>query len=215
MNISGFTKKMLDVYPALKEPYKEHVSIYEVTQKQIADNEKLRGIILRKEKLVTTDQTGYIDYFVGEGSKLAAKTAVYSVNKDASVAETASAIDTNNVKLTEEDTRNMRSTISDFRESFSLSSYDSITNFKYNVENTLLELSNIDLSDNLNKIKKQSGLGTNYTLQRAEATGLISFCTDGLENLSLNKIKASHFADMTEHWTQLRSSQKVQKGKNN
>lgn len=28
MNISGFTKKMLDVYPALKDPYKEHVSIY-------------------------------------------------------------------------------------------------------------------------------------------------------------------------------------------
>lgn len=28
MNISGFTKKMLDVYPALKDPYKEHVSVY-------------------------------------------------------------------------------------------------------------------------------------------------------------------------------------------
>ena len=28
MNISGFTKKMLDVFPALKEPYKEHVAVY-------------------------------------------------------------------------------------------------------------------------------------------------------------------------------------------
>ena len=28
MNIAGFTKKMLDVYPSLKEPYKEHVATY-------------------------------------------------------------------------------------------------------------------------------------------------------------------------------------------
>ena len=28
MDIAGFTKKMLDVFPALKEPYKEHVATY-------------------------------------------------------------------------------------------------------------------------------------------------------------------------------------------
>lgn len=28
MNITGFTKKMLDVFPSLKEPYKEHVATY-------------------------------------------------------------------------------------------------------------------------------------------------------------------------------------------
>ena len=31
---------------------REHVSIYEVTQTQLADNENLRGIVLREESLV-------------------------------------------------------------------------------------------------------------------------------------------------------------------
>ena len=35
---------------------RENVSIYEVTEKKIADDNLVRGIILRNEKLVTSDQ---------------------------------------------------------------------------------------------------------------------------------------------------------------
>ena len=47
--------------------HKEHVFVYEVNQKQIAENENLRGIILRKESLIKAHDTGYINYYIGEG----------------------------------------------------------------------------------------------------------------------------------------------------
>ena len=72
----------------------EHISIYEVTQKQLADNENLRGIILRDEEVVTTDKAGYINYYVGEGSRLATTSTVYSINENGSVAQEAEAVDT-------------------------------------------------------------------------------------------------------------------------
>ena len=105
---------------------REHVSIYEVNQKQIADNENLRGLVLRKESLVKARQDGYINYYVGEGSKLSASTTVYSVSEEEHMAEMTAAMDTNAVKLSEDDTRNIRTTIADFRNEFDLSDYQQL-----------------------------------------------------------------------------------------
>ena len=60
---------------------KSRVSIYEVTQTQIADDETVTGIILRDEELVKTDEAGYINYYVGEGSRVGKTTTIYSVDK--------------------------------------------------------------------------------------------------------------------------------------
>ena len=100
---------------------REHVSIYEVTQKQLADNENLRGIILRDEEVVTTNQSGYLNYYVGEGSRLATTSTVYSINESGSAAQEAEAVDTADVTLSEEDTQSIRTNISSFRNHFSLS----------------------------------------------------------------------------------------------
>lgn len=127
----------------------EHISIYEVTQKQLADNENLRGIILRDEEVVTTEQNGYVNYYVGEGSRLAATSTVYSINENGSAAQEAEAVDTADVTLSEDDTRSIRNNISSFRNNFSLSDYSGIVNFRYNVENTLLELTDVNLSKTL------------------------------------------------------------------
>ncbi len=191
---------------------KEHISIYEVNQKQIADNENLRGIILREESLVKTDSAGYINYYAGEGSRLSASTTVYSTDTEGAVAETISAIDTNDVVLSEEDTRNVRSDIASFRDDFSLSDYAGIINLRYNVENALLESSDINLTKNLNQIKRDSGKKNSFSLVKAKKTGIISFCTDGLEGLTLGSIDQSYFQEMTDQWRQLRSSKPVEKG---
>lgn len=191
---------------------KEHVSIYEVNQKQIADNENLRGIVLRKESLIKARQNGYVNYYVGEGSKLSATTTVYSISGKEQVGDVIASLDTNEVKLSEEDTRNIRSTIANFRNDFDLSDYQQLLSFRYNVENTLLELSDINLSENLSKIKKESGKDSDFKLAKAEKTGIVSFATDGLEDLTIDTLKASHFKEMTEQWKQLRSNQEIKKG---
>ncbi len=191
---------------------KEHVSIYEVNQKQIADNENLRGIVLRKESLVTTRQDGFVNYYVGEGAKLSASTTVYSVSQEEQVADAAASLDTTSVKLSEEDTRNIRGTIANFRGDFDLSDYQQLVSFRYNVENALLELSDINLADNLNKMKKESGSNESFKLAKAEKTGIISFATDGMEDMTIDTLDASHFKEMTDQWKQLRSNKEIKKG---
>lgn len=191
---------------------KEHVSIYEVNQKQIADNENLRGIIMREESLVATEQPGYINYYVGEGAKLSVSTTVYSISKKEPVTETIAEMETDDVTLSEEDTKNIRASIAAYRENFTLSNYQQISNFRYNVENTLLELSDISLSKNLKKIKKDNALTEGFSLIKAAQTGIISFSTDGYENLNIDDIDENSFKEMKDHWEQLRTDKKITKG---
>ena len=41
---------------------RDHISIYEVTEKSISDDNTFRGIILRDETLYYADKAGYINY---------------------------------------------------------------------------------------------------------------------------------------------------------
>lgn len=191
---------------------REHVSIYEVSQKQIADNENLRGLILREEELINAKSSGYINYYVAEGTKLSATTTVYSTDEDNSTHETASMVDTSDITLSEEDTESIRSDISNFRSHFSLSDYGNILNFRYNIENTLLELSDISLAENLKNIRKENGSSATFQLVKSQKTGIIAFCTDGMENLTLDAITPKHFQEMSDQWKQLRTNDAVKKG---
>lgn len=191
---------------------REHVSVYEVNQKQIAENENLRGIVLRDEDVVKAKKSGHINYYVGEGSRLSASTTVYSIDEYGDVTDEAASIDTTNVTLSEEDTNNIRSDIANFRSNFDLSDYSGIVNFHYNIENTLLELSDINIAKNLSKLKKESGKSTSFNLIKAKETGIISFCSDGLEDLTIDKVTPKHFKEMTDQWKQLRTGESIQAG---
>ncbi len=191
---------------------KEHVSIYEVNQKQIADDENIRGLVMREESLVSAKQSGYINYYVGEGAKLSTTTTVYSVAKDEPVSETISEMDTSDVTLSDEDTKNIRNTIAAYRESFSLSSYQQISNLRYNIENVMLELSDVNLSKNLKRIKQENAGEEGFSLVKANKTGIISFSTDGYEDINIDNIGDSYFKEMKDQWKQLRTNQKVKKG---
>lgn len=190
----------------------EHVSIYEVNKKQIADNENLRGLVLRDEEVVASQQAGYVNYYVGEGSRLATNTTVYSVDENGDAAEQAAAADMADVTLSEEDTEDIRNEISNFRDNFSLSDYSGILNFRYNIENTLLELTDSNLVKSLNRVKKETENSSGFSLIKAGSSGIISFCSDGMEDLKLDDIKPEQFQEMTDQWKQLRTGKSIAAG---
>lgn len=90
---------------------KDHLSIYEVNETQIADDETIRGLILRDEVLVNTQKAGYINYYVGEGDRVGLRTNVYSVDGTGDIAQKLSEMDTGSVELSAQDTREIRDSI--------------------------------------------------------------------------------------------------------
>ncbi|MCI5639393.1 MAG: hypothetical protein MR316_00210, partial [Lachnospiraceae bacterium] len=83
------------------------------------------------------------------------------------------------------------------------------SNFRYDLDNTVLELSAVDLSKRLEQLMKEDGAATAFQVVKAKKTGVISFCTDGYEDVKYNEIKDSYFDSTVDKWTQIRSSDKL------
>lgn len=210
---AGMLLLLLSIYAVIifiQSITKSRVSIYEVTQTQIADDETVTGIILRDETLVRTNKAGYINYYIGEGARVGCKTTIYSVDETGRFADEFSSLDSGKIELSDEDTREIRSDIANYRDEFSLSEYSKVTNFKYSIDNTLLQMTTVSMLDKLNQLMKKDS--SSLELVKAKKTGIISFCSDGKENLTIDNISADIFKDTSDNWEQLRKAESVKKG---
>ena len=57
-----------------------HVTAYEVREGSILKDNAYTGLVIRSETVITAEADGYINYFAPEGSKVGAKTYVYSLS---------------------------------------------------------------------------------------------------------------------------------------
>ena len=55
-----------------------HVSAYEVREGSILKDTAYTGLVVRSETIVNAEESGYVNYFATEGSKVGAKTNVYT-----------------------------------------------------------------------------------------------------------------------------------------
>lgn len=164
---------------------------------------------------MNTQKAGYINYYVGEGDRVGLRTNVYSVDGTGDIAQKLSEMDTGSVELSAQDTREIRDSISNFREDFTLSSYNKISNFRYDIDNTVLQLSTVNFESRLQKlIKDNTDQAVGFEVVKAKQTGVVSFVTDGMENVSYQDVKEDYFKDTTDHWKQLRPSSKAASGTN-
>lgn len=192
---------------------KEHVSIHEVTENQIADDETIRGVIIRDESLIRAETSGYINYYVGDSVKIGARTNIYSIDANGTISEKLSALDTGEITISEEDSNEIRNNIADFRNDFDISDYDTVQNFRYDLDNTLLEMSTVSLSERLNRIMDEEGGSTaSFQVVKAKNAGIISLCSDGLEGLTKEQVPEDVFENMNDHWTRLHSTEKISSG---
>lgn len=189
---------------------KEHVSIYEVTEKKISDDNLVRGIIIRNEKLVTSSQSGYINYYVADGTKVGAKTRIYSIDQTGQIFDQITDIQTDSITLSKQNTNDIRSEIAAYRDSCDLSHFEETYQFKYNIDNTVSELTNAQLLDNVTRILRKNGSDESFQFGSAGESGVISYTSDGLEDLSMNDISGKTFENTSEQLQQLRKTESVE-----
>lgn len=191
---------------------REHVSIYEVTEKKIADDNLVRGIIIRNEKLIKSDQEGYINYYVADGTKVGAGTKIYSIDQNGQIYDQLVETGTEDIKLNSQNTSDIRSEIAAYRAAYSTSHFDETYNFKYNLDNTISELTNARLLDNVTRILKEQGMESSFQFGSAGESGIISYTSDGNEDLDMNQITSKTFENTSDDPKQLRKAESVKAG---
>ena len=190
---------------------KERVSIYEVVETSIADDNTCKGIILRKEKLIKNDKAGYISYYFGEGEKIAKDSTVYTLDENGDLYEMLSDVDTEGT-MTKEDSLNVRNNIAELNQSFDGSDYTPVEDFKYNIENTILEFTNEHMMSQLNDLLKENGKKKSFKIVKAPNSGIITYSQDGYENKKASDITADDFNQSNYHRIQLRTNEEIPSG---
>lgn len=190
---------------------KEHISIYEVTEKSIADDNHFKGIVLRDETIYYTKKAGYINYYVGEGERIGKNDIIYSIDENGSIYNQIMEND-DEAAASADDNARIRNAISSFRKSYTNSNYSAVKDFCYDLENTVLETGNSARIANLKEIMKSSGDKNFFSPVSSKKSGIISYTMDGKEDLQISDITKTDFENMKEQRTQLRSTEPVNSG---
>lgn len=164
---------------------------YEVKEGSLSVNTLFRGIALRDEVVVTTQNAGYLNYYVREGERVANGDLVYTVDETGRLNEYMESIHLGQNSLSNEELAEFRSEIVNFMHGFDPHNYSTAYDLKYSLQGTVLRLANADMLENLDK----SGTDFAGTIKScyAQTTGIVSYWTDGYESLTADQVTSDIF----------------------
>ncbi len=184
----------------------EQLSVYKVTENQISDDDTYHGLILRDETVFRNKHAGYINYYVAEGKKVGKGTTVYTLDESGDMYNLLSNSE-QGISLSSSEIAEIRKSISNFQNSYDESDYESAYNYKYDIDSTVLEVTNVNTLNTLHELLKTSTSKANFSVEKASSSGIISYYTDGFEGVTLDTIEDSMF-DLTKYEKkQLRSTE--------
>lgn len=168
---------------------REKISIYEVVKgdSEVIPAISTTGLMIRNETVVTTPTTGYINYYVKEGSKVAVGSTLYTIDENGDFANILKESYNDLAILTSENISDIKTDISSFVFNYDNMNFESTYEFRYNLNSTLIECVNINALDTINMSLAASGSPT-LTLNKSEHSGIIEFYTDGMEGLTVESI---------------------------
>lgn len=168
---------------------KEKISIYEVVsgESEIIPGITTTGIALRSEQVTNAPSTGYINYYVKEGSKVAVGNTLYTIDENGDFSEMLQSAAQNDATLTTEDLAEIKSDITSFVSSYDSMDFEKVYEFRYSLNASLLESVNLNALDAIDQSMIENG-GRTLTINTSDKSGIIELYTDGLEGITAENV---------------------------
>ena len=157
----------------------------------IDTNINTTALILRQETLINTTGSGYVSYYVRDGEKIGKNKTVYTIDETGSIYDKIKDSDSEGLSMSDEGLKEVRTRISNFENYFSYSEFQEIYNFRYDIENAVLELTNEAMIEQLTSLYGNAGNSSTYKKVESAEAGIITYYKDGFENITVDNFKAS------------------------
>jgi hypothetical protein len=190
---------------------KKHLSIYEVKEGSTSDDTVFTGLIHRDEEVFYTDAAGYINYYHKDQDRIARNTTIYSIDESK---DTYDLINSNDSKISysSSDLKELEKEISDFHNDYQEMDYLEVYNIRNDIENTMLDINNNYMLSNLQKVLKSNGTSDVFRVVNSKSSGIITYYTDNLENVTKDNITTKDFKTDSYKKTQLRTTNLLETG---
>ncbi|MGC4019616.1 MAG: HlyD family efflux transporter periplasmic adaptor subunit [Muricomes sp.] len=184
------------------------VSVYEVREGSILKDNSYVGLIIRKESVVNAENSGYVNYYQNENSKVKSGSDIYAVSSQKLSYEKETESD--NVALSAEEQKMLVMKTQSFNENFNPQKFSSVYSLKNEITNTILLASNQTKTDQLAAvIEKSGGRAEGY---KTSEDGILVLGYDGYETLTVDSFKKEDFDKGKYKQTSMSDNMKIKKG---
>ena len=171
---------------------KDHISIYEVQEGFNTADNRITGLVLREEQLFTSSKAGYVYYFQKEGTRVANRATVYSVDDSTQIMDIITSGD-ETITLSKDNTKQFQYGIKKFHNLYSDYDFSYVYDFKDDLENTMLDVINQTMIEKGQQIQEDTGFAFNYEVFRSESSGIVTYYMDNYESLTKDTITKDMF----------------------
>lgn len=189
-----------------------HISVYEVEQGTMAENNVYRGLILRDEQVYYSDYSGSLNYYVKEASKVSYNNLVCSVDENGDVARKISEASQDASALDSGDLAEIEENISDFQSSYNALSFYNVYSFKENMDSSLNEALSLKALNSIADYAASAQAGNTFHQITANAPGIVVYYADGYEGVDVSSYNAAMFDESTYSRTSSQNTRSINAG---
>ena len=186
------------------------LAIYEVSASDIVDSIDGTGVALRKETLVNTTQSGYVNYYVQEGSMVNKNGIVYTVDTTGKVQQYLKGMLDKKNSVSQDEKEQVVEKLKVFSEGYTDDNFSLLYETQNDISSTLLAYTDTILAQNKQELAQKYGQNAYITVAAAKE-GIVSFLSDGLESLNQQTVTKDIFVNKKK-MQDLRSDKKQKAG---
>lgn len=168
---------------------KENISVCRVEEGQIVNSTSFTGVCIRDEEVVNSSGSGYINFYVGEGDKIANTGNIYLLNANAP-AEVSDG-DSEDTYSAASNYSEIRDQITVFSKNYSDSQFSQIYSLRYNLQSLSTEMVSAS------KIHDYQADTSGGQVIQTSQSGIVSYCYDGYENLTVENVNKQVLSNST------------------
>ena len=168
----------------------KRISVYEVRKGSIVKDNSYTGLVIREEKVINAEESGYVSYFQHENSKVKKGSNIYALSAKALNTE-QSEKETETVKIDESIVESVVLRVQNANQSYSTQKFSNIYSVKNEINATLQSASNVSKTTKLDEAiaAQNSGVKVYQTI----SDGIVSLTLDGYETLTEKDIDEDSF----------------------
>ena len=190
---------------------KDRVAVYEVREGSILKDTSYSGIVLREESLVNAEHSGYVNYFLESGQKIAVGSKVYTLSTEKIQSEAVGEEEEENVELSTEEYNAIQQKAQSFNKSFQNNDFSAVSTLQQETAAIIQNKTTQNRVVQLNSIIKSESV-EGLEVYKAADDGIIQLSVDGLEDMTMENLTLDIINKVNYSKTELTNNTQVSAG---
>lgn len=189
----------------------KHITGYQVKKGSLFINNVYTGIAIREEEIIHSDYSGYLNYYVREGSRIGAFKMVCTVDEGGRLKDLIEEQTMGENTLSDESLSYIRNDIMDFSHEFEERNFANVYDFMYSIHGNVLEQANNNILESLESLNRSGESGL-INICNSPSSGIVVYSYDGYEDIKATSITKELLAHENYEKTQMISDELVSTG---